>query len=76
MLIAGTHLGWVCAQSCIADSVKLGQFGVSANIDEQPPRGTTLSLWQALTRYCADGRIEINNNATNRALRAVAPVRP
>ena len=31
-----------------------------------------LSRWKALTRYCADGRIEIDNNAAERALRAVA----
>jgi hypothetical protein len=31
-----------------------------------------LARWQALTRYCADGRIEIDNNAAERALRAVA----
>jgi len=28
--------------------------------------------WTALTRYCDDGRIEIDNNAAERALRAVA----
>lgn len=27
----------------------------------------TLNRWQALTRYCADGRIEIDNNAAERA---------
>jgi transposase len=31
-----------------------------------------LGLWQALTRYCDDGRLEIDNNAAERALRAVA----
>ncbi len=31
-----------------------------------------LSLWQALVRYCEDGRLEIDNNAAERALRAVA----
>ena len=31
-----------------------------------------LSLWPALTRYCDDGRLEIDNNAAERALRAVA----
>jgi transposase len=31
-----------------------------------------LSRWTALTRYCADGRIEIDNNTAERALRAVA----
>lgn len=31
-----------------------------------------LNRWQALVRYCYDGRIEIDNNAAERALRAVA----
>jgi transposase len=31
-----------------------------------------LSRWQALTRYCEDGRIEIDNNSAERALRPVA----
>jgi transposase len=31
-----------------------------------------LSRWTALTRYCEDGRIEIDNNAAERALRAIA----
>jgi hypothetical protein len=31
-----------------------------------------LGLWEALTRYCNDGRLEIDNNAAERALRAVA----
>jgi hypothetical protein len=31
-----------------------------------------LGLWTALTRYCDDGRLEIDNNAAERALRAVA----
>ena len=32
----------------------------------------TLGRWPALLRYCNDGRIEIDNNAAERALRAVA----
>jgi transposase len=32
----------------------------------------TLSLWDALTRYRDDGRIEMDNNAAERELRAVA----
>jgi len=32
----------------------------------------TLSLWTALTRYADDGRIEMDNNAAERELRAVA----
>lgn len=31
-----------------------------------------LTLWPALTRYCDDGCLEIDNNAAERALRAVA----
>lgn len=31
-----------------------------------------LGRWAALTRYCDDGRIEVDNNAAERALRAVA----
>jgi transposase len=31
-----------------------------------------LSRWEALVRYCDDGRIEIDNNAAERSLRAVA----
>lgn len=31
-----------------------------------------LNRWQAQVRYCDDGRIEIDNNAAERALRAVA----
>jgi transposase len=34
--------------------------------------GYALSRWEALTRYCEDGRIEIDNNAAERALRTVA----
>lgn len=30
------------------------------------------SNWTALTRYCEDGRLEIDNNAAERALRALA----
>jgi transposase len=32
----------------------------------------TLRRWEALGRYCDDGRIEIDNNAAERALRCVA----
>jgi len=31
-----------------------------------------LNRWEALVRYCDDGRLEIDNNAAERALRAVA----
>jgi transposase len=32
----------------------------------------SLNLWSALTRYCEDGRVEIDNSAAERALRGVA----
>jgi hypothetical protein len=32
----------------------------------------TLNLWPALTRYCDDGQIEIDNSAAERALRGIA----
>jgi hypothetical protein len=32
----------------------------------------SLNRWESLTRYCDDGRIEIDNNAAERALRCVA----
>jgi transposase len=34
--------------------------------------GYALTRWDALQRYCDDGRIEIDNNAAERALRCVA----
>ena len=34
--------------------------------------GYALDHWQALIRYASDGRIEIDNNAAERALRTVA----
>jgi hypothetical protein len=34
--------------------------------------GYALGRWPALTRYCDDGLIEIDNNSAERALRAVA----
>jgi transposase len=32
----------------------------------------SLNLWRALTRYCDDGALEIDNSAAERALRGVA----
>jgi transposase len=36
--------------------------------------GYVLTRWTALTRYCGDGRIEIDNNAAERALRSAARI--
>jgi transposase len=45
---------------------------VSAKSDLAQAIGYTLTHWKALTRYCDDGRIEIDNNAAERALRGVS----
>jgi len=45
---------------------------VSAKSDLAQAIGYTLTHWKALTLYCEDGRIEIDNNAAERALRGVA----
>jgi transposase len=44
---------------------------VSIKSDLAQAIGYTLTHWKALTRYCDDGRIEIDNNAAERALRGV-----
>ncbi|SEB26604.1 Transposase [Variovorax sp. YR216] len=44
---------------------------VSAKSELARAIGYTLTHWQALTRYCDDGNIEIDNNAAERALRGV-----
>jgi len=45
---------------------------VSAKSDLAKAIGYSLTRWKALTRYRDDGRIEIDNNAAERALRGVA----
>ena len=45
---------------------------VSTKSDLAQAIGYSLTRWQALTRYRDDGRIEIDNNAAERALRGVA----
>ena len=50
-----------------------GMLGrVSAKSELAKAIGYSLARWQALTRYRDDGRIEIDNNAAERALRGVA----
>ena len=43
-----------------------------AQVDTTVAIRYALSLWEALLRYSDDGHIEIDNNAAERALRAVA----
>jgi transposase len=45
---------------------------VSAKSELAQAIGYSLTRWTALTRYVEDGRIEIDNNAAERALRGVA----
>jgi hypothetical protein len=45
---------------------------VSAKSEIAGAIGYSLTRWQALTRYLDDGRIEIDNNAAERALRGVS----
>ena len=49
---------------------------IQAEILPKSPQGRavrySLKNWTALTRYCEDGDLEIDNNATERAIRSVA----
>src|SRR3954447_10213275 len=49
---------------------------IEAEVLPKSPEGRavryTLKNWTALTRYCDDGDLEIDNNATERAIRGVA----
>ncbi len=49
---------------------------IQAEVLPKSPQGRsvryTLKNWTALTRYCEDGNLEIDNNATERAIRGVA----
>ena len=49
---------------------------IQAEVLPKSPEGravrSTLKNWTALTRYCEDGDLQIDNNATERAIRGVA----
>jgi len=49
---------------------------IEAEVLPKSPEGRavryTLNNWTALTRYCKDGNLEIDNNATERAIRGIA----
>ena len=49
---------------------------IQAEVLPKSPEGRavryTLKNWTALTRYCEDGDLQIDNNATERAIRGVA----
>jgi transposase len=51
----------------------LAWFGVANTLEEERVgHRYALSRWTALTRYRDDGRVEIDNNTAERALRSVA----
>jgi hypothetical protein len=52
--------------------VAAGNSKLSKKSDVAAAIGYALGRWPALLRYCEDWRVEIENNAAERALRAVA----
>jgi transposase len=60
----------------ILDKLRNYLFELQAEVLPKSPEGRavryTLKNWTALTRYCEDGDLEIDNNATERAIRGVA----
>jgi transposase len=56
----------------LSDWLNISLTKLSRKSDTTAAIRYALGLWEALTRYCDDGRLEIDNNAAERALRAVA----
>jgi len=60
----------------ILDKLRNYLFEIQAEVLPKSPEGRairyTMKNWTALTRYCEDGDLEIDNNATERAIRGVA----
>jgi transposase len=60
----------------ILDSLHAFLVEIQPEVLPKSPAGRavryTLKNWTALTRYCSDGDLEIDNNATERAIRGVA----
>jgi hypothetical protein len=60
----------------ILDKLRDYLLEIQAEVLPKSPEGRavryTLKNWTALTRYCEDGDLEIDNNATERAIRSVA----
>src|SRR5215813_7275612 len=60
----------------ILDQLQAYLLEIQAEVLPKSPEGRaaryTLKNWTALTRYCEDGDLEIDNNATERAIRSVA----
>ena len=76
-LTAEERLGLRQLQSrSIPDKLHAYLLEIQAEVLPKSPAGRavryTLKHWAALTRYCADGDLEIDNHATERAIRGVA----
>jgi len=60
----------------ILDKLRDYLLEIQAEVLPKSPEGRavryTLKNWTALTRYCEDGDLEIDNNAAERAIRGVA----
>lgn len=60
----------------ILDKLHLYLLEIQAEVLPKSPAGRavryTLKNWTALNRYCEDGDLEIDNNATERAIRGIA----
>ena len=60
----------------VLDKLRNYLLEIQADVLPKSPEGRavryTLKNWSALTRYCEDGVLEIDNNATERAIRGVA----
>jgi transposase len=60
----------------ILDKLRDYLLEIQAEVLPKSPEGRavryTLKNWTALTRYCEDGDLEIDNNGTERAIRSVA----
>ena len=76
-LAPGDRLGVRQLQSRpILDKLRDYLLEIQAEVLPKSPEGRavryTLKNWTALTRYCEDGDLEIDNNATERAIRGIA----
>ena len=76
-LAPGGRLGVRQLQSRpILDKLRDYLLEIQTEVLPKSPEGRavryTLKNWTALTRYCEDGDLEIDNNATERAIRSVA----
>ena len=60
----------------ILDKLRNYLLEIQAEVLPKSPEGRavryTLKNWTALTRYCEDGDLQIDNNATERAIRGIA----